>query len=103
MNYLRGNLQVVNGWHADASWEAYILINNEFCKIEESATADIALYKAFLKVTDSSAPSIIRIIGNATNIENIEGNETAVKFFQNGTMYILRDGVTYDMTGRAVK
>jgi len=39
----------------------------------------------------------------ATDIYTVEASETAIKFIQNGKLYILRDGVTYDATGRVVK
>ena len=40
---------------------------------------------------------------NGTNIENIEANEKTIKFFKDGQLFILKSGVVYDMTGRAVK
>ena len=49
---------------------------------------------------------MIRIVGeenNATNIENIQFDEKAVKFMENGQIYILREGVVYDALGRTVK
>ncbi len=56
----------------------------------------------------SQAPGV-RIVeialneNNATDIQNIEGCEKAVKFFQNGNLYILRDGVVYDAMGKMVR
>lgn len=52
------------------------------------------------------APSIRFVIeneNNTTGIEEIETSDKAVKFFENGQLFIQRDGVVYDMTGRAVK
>ena len=40
---------------------------------------------------------------NATNIENIKVNEKAIKFFENGQLYIKRDGVIYDVMGRIIR
>ena len=50
----------------------------------------------------TSAPEL-RIIENATNIESIEANETAVKFIENGQLFIKKNGVVYDATGREVR
>lgn len=62
-------------------------------------------HKAFLAVpTGSEAPERILFINNdATNINNIEGQEQAVKFIQNGQMFIKKNGVTYDALGRVVR
>ena len=59
-----------------------------------------------LGFNSTGAPSAFRLVdeeNNATNIENVEANETAVKFFENGQIYILRDGITYDALGRKVR
>ena len=39
----------------------------------------------------------------ATNINNVEGQEQAVKFIQNGQMFIKKNGVVYDMMGHIVR
>lgn len=60
--------------------------------------------KAYLVIAANSAP--VRIIfaeDNATNIWNVKGSEKAVKFIENGKLFILREGVVYDATGRMVK
>lgn len=49
------------------------------------------------------APTAFREESNTTLVENIEASEKAVKFFDNGQLFILRNGVVYDATGRAVK
>ncbi len=67
----------------------------------------IPAHKAYLDLTSGGgAPSAIRVVeenNNATSIEDIEEAEKAVKFFENGQIYILRDGITYDVMGRIVK
>ena len=40
---------------------------------------------------------------NATGVENIEANEQAVKFIENGKLYIRKNGVVYDATGAIVR
>jgi len=63
--------------------------------------------KAYLTYSGSGpAPSMIRIedeVEVITNIENIEANEKAVKFIENGRILILRDGITYDALGRKIR
>ena len=66
-------------------------------------------HKAYLalkqNVFDSEflAPAILFNGNNATNIENVESQEKAVKFIQNGQLYIQKNGVVYDAMGRVVK
>ena len=40
---------------------------------------------------------------NTTDFDVIEASDKAVKFFQNGEIRILRNGVIYDTTGRAIR
>ena len=82
----------------------FILMDNEFHLLAEEATADVAQYKAYISLVKNPSPaSVLRIIANATNIEGIEGNETAVKFIQNGQLFIRKNGVVYDATGAVVR
>ena len=69
-------------------------------------------HKAFLAVPEvtyqenflTPAPSRIMFNeNNATNIQNIEGQEKAVKFIENGQIFIRKDGVVYDAMGRVVR
>ena len=65
----------------------------------------IPALKAYISVP-ASAPSVIRIIegeNNATDINNIEANEEAVKFMENGKLYIKKNGVIYNVVGAVVK
>lgn len=71
----------------------------------------IPVGKAYLETTSAltpavGAPAIIRIIdeeNNATSIERLDGKTDAIKFIENGQIYILREGVVYDALGRIVK
>ena len=67
----------------------------------------IPLNKAYLNFDGlTPAPGAIRIEyaeNNATNIQNVEANDKAVKFIENGQLYILRDGVVYDAMGKTVR
>ena len=69
--------------------------------------AKLPANKAFFELdAQVSAPSVIRIVdeeNGATDIKAVEGNDNTVKFFNNGMLYIKRDGVTYDLMGRIVK
>jgi len=71
-------------------------------------TLTIPAGKAYLDLHDVTgfAPSVIRIVdeeSGATNIEAIEASEDAVKFIQNGKLYIKKNNVVYDMMGAIVK
>lgn len=64
----------------------------------------IPAHKAYISIP-SNAPAI-RIIfaeNGATGINELEGAEKAVKFIENGKLYIQKDGVVYDATGAKVK
>ena len=81
--------------------------NNNFVKF----TGTVPANKAYLIYNEAGggslgAPSIhmeIDEVGNATDIQNIEACDKAVKFFENGQMLILREGVVYDAIGRIVR
>lgn len=64
--------------------------------------------KAYLDLTGVSlaAPEAFRLVdeeNNATNIEQVKGNDNVVKFVENGQLLIKRDGVVYDAMGRIVR
>lgn len=69
--------------------------------------AIVPVGKAYLELPGSApAPSIIRIVdeeNGATNLESIEAFDEAVKFIQNGKLYIKKNGVVYDMLGTVVR
>lgn len=88
----------------------YVMVSNggvaEFqCLAEHGAT--IPAGKAYLDLTSlGGAPDRMRIVeaeNGATDIKNIEANEKAVKFIENGRILILRDGITYDALGRVIR
>ena len=62
-------------------------------------------HKAYLKLPKTAgAPSRILFNENdVTNIENVEASEKAVKFIENGKLYIQKDGVVYDAMGKTVR
>lgn len=63
-------------------------------------------HKAYLKYGASSAPAAFYLFNgenNATWLDNLEGVEGTVKFLHEGNIYILRDGIIYDATGRKVR
>ena len=74
-----------------------------------TGSGNLAAGKAYLQTTINAvagAPSIIRIVDeeeNATVIENIESSNQAVKFFENGQIFIRKDGVVYDTMGRVIR
>ena len=62
-------------------------------------------HKAYLKLPKTAgAPSRILFNENdVTNIQNVEASERAVKFIENGKLYIQKDGVVYDAMGKTVR
>ena len=89
-----------------AALGAYILSENEFHLVAADNVATVSSTRAYVKVTDPNAAPALRIVeaGNeATDIRNIEGNETAVKFIENGKLFIKKNGVVYDAVGTVVK
>ncbi len=65
----------------------------------------IPAHKAYLEI-ESENPAPLRVIfaeNNATAIDNIEGADDAVKFVENGVLYIRRNGVVYTTTGQVVR
>lgn len=90
-----------------AAYEAYVLMDNVLRKVEGEGEVTVASTKAYFKLPASAtAPAALRIVeaeNGATAMENLEANEVAVKFVENGKLYILREGVVYDMTGKVVR
>ena len=63
-------------------------------------------HKAYLVLNELPAGAPSRILfneNNATDIKSVEGNENAVKFIENGKLYIQKDGVVYDAMGKTVR
>ncbi len=87
----------------------YVLVNNDGAQFQslEDQGATVGVGKAYLDLTGLSlAPGALRIVveeDNATAIESIEANEEIVKFFENGNIYIMRNGIVYDAVGRVVR
>ncbi len=89
----------------------YVLVNNgsgtAVFKNLSAHGATIPAGKAYLDMGATPAPAVIRLVDDetgATNIWNVEETaDKAVKFIENGKLYILRDGITYDALGRVVR
>ena len=68
---------------------------------------ELPAHKAYLVVDNPSlAPSAFFLIDenqNATWLNSLEGVEGIVKFLHEGNIYILRDSIIYDATGRKVR
>ena len=80
--------------------------NNTLYYPEEDMT--IGACRAYFELNGSAqAPERIVLNFNdengATGIENLREDGKAVKFLENGILYILRDGVVYDTLGNKVK
>ena len=96
---------------AEANKTKYVLgaVNDVATFLKINATpATVPVGKAYLEFDEeiASAPSALRLVdeeNNATNIENINDNNQAVKFIENGQLLIRKDGVVYDTMGRVIR
>jgi len=90
----------------------YVLVHNsdhsEFQKLD-AYDVTIPANKAYLHLPvalPSSAPDHLRIVfeeNGATNINAIDATEEAIKFIENGKLYIKKNNVVYDALGRVVR
>ena len=97
-------------YNDEPTWKNIFVLQDDdmFHQVIAGGSATITSTRAYLHIAgDELVPNLsapgIRIIENATNIENIEGNETAVKFIENGKLFIKKNGVVYDAVGAVVK
>lgn len=63
-------------------------------------------HKAYLKLGASQAPQRFYLFhgeNNTTDILNVKSADETEKFIENGKLFIRRDGVIYDATGRRVR
>jgi len=102
-NELVGVLEPV---YAEGSYYVLATLDNDgITKFHPCPGVEIPANKAFIIIDDvNNAP--VRIVfaeNGATNIEQLDGSEKAVKFFENGNLFFLRNGVVYDATGRVVR
>ena len=82
----------------------YYYINADKFHLANSGTLQSG--KAYLKITSTGAPSLIRIVdeeNTATNIKSVDAVEEGIKFIQNGQLFIKKNGVVYDMLGHKVQ
>lgn len=94
---------------SDETYDCYVLANQNnvlgFYKLETGKV--VAADKAYLRLNAGiHAPSVIRFVdeeNNATDISNVDASEEAVKFIQDGKLFIKKNGVVYDMMGTIVK
>lgn len=76
------------------------------CTFATFTGSTLGAFKAYVPKGSVSAPNIRFIVeeeNGATSINDILDADNIVKFLENGQLYIKRDGVIYDATGRAVR
>ena len=96
---------------AESGKTKYVLsvVNSQAAfKLISTDSPEVPTGNAYLQFDEEIelAPSIIRIVdeeNNATNLSNIETADEAVKFIQNGQLFIKRNGVVYDAMGHAIR
>lgn len=103
------------GKFVDASIDAtngtsYIIRDNKVWKVVTGGSGVTCsanrAYLDFSGMDPVSAPGVRELPmapENVTDIQSIEGKEVAVKFIKDGKLFIQKNGVVYDMTGRIVK
>lgn len=104
-NLLRGT---PNGKTVAAEDNAYVFAKQgEYYGFYKMTTGNVPAGKAYLEYpVVEGAPSALRFVveeNNATNLNNIDASEEAVKFIQDGKLYIKRNGVVYDAMGHAIR
>lgn len=86
---------------------AYVLSTFEdgtkFNPCDANTTIFIPIHKAYLVIEGAPSQAPIRIIENATGIMNVNDVENAVKYIENGKLFIKKNGVVYDVMGTVVK
>lgn len=99
-----------NGLDISGETDTYYVLAKDgddavFALVDNATYKVIPANKAYVSVAAGSAPSlrIIEANNGATNIMNVDDVENAVKFIENGKLYIKKNGVTYDVVGAVVK
>lgn len=99
-------------YHYIFAWDKTNLSSVGFYYLEADHT--LAANKAYLETTENYTPQqaqggapMLRLDfgeeNNTTSVEAIEQTAPCKKWMENGQLYILRDGVTYDIMGRIIK
>ena len=100
-----GLVGVLTATAAPTNAYAIATIEGGVTKFHPCAGIEVPANKAYMIITGQNAPSlrIIEANNGATNIMNVDDVENAVKFIENGKLYIKKNGVTYDVVGAVVK
>ena len=95
-------------YHYIFAWDKTNLSSVGFYYLTEDHT--LAANKAYLETTENYTPHQAPMLrldfgeeNNTTGVETIEQTAPCKKWLENGQLYILRDGVTYDIMGRIIK
>lgn len=90
------------------AWDKTKLSSVGFYYLEADHT--LAANRAYLETTENYTPQQAPMLrldfgeeNNTTSVEGIEQTAPCKKWMENGQLYILRDGVTYDIMGRIIK
>ncbi len=90
----------------------YIITGNEVREVptmEEGHSVTCPQYRAYIDLSNVSSPAPGRYVEipfaptTATDIQSLDQTDDIVKFFQNGQLFIKKDGIIYDVLGRIVK
>lgn len=84
-------------------------LRNTFNLVEhpEMLGAEVLIYgslEAYFKLPGIKSPTSIEVLSNsATSIDNVVLNQNITKFFENGQLIIIKDGVKFNAQGQVVK
>lgn len=88
----------------DGTTPDYILYSDGL--FYQIGSGTVATDKAYLHLDSAPGAAGLRILleeENATNIESIEATDKAVKFIENGKLYIKKNNIVYDAMGRVIR
>lgn len=88
----------------DASKQHFCMATlNGLCAFYEYLGATVPANKAYLEIGATAAPRRIRmVVDQATGVESAPQAATCTKFVRDGQLYLLRDGVVYNMQGQII-
>ncbi len=96
------------GSSPSAYGEKYIMVLHKVdqCFVSYTGNAMIPANKAFFTITPYGQVPSIRIVEEpavVTALDNCAQEAKSVKILRDGQLYIIRDGITYDLMGRTIR
>lgn len=97
----------VNSTYVLATGDATSCTFRKYTNASGEGNVTLGANKAYILASDVASAPMIRFSiedeNNATDVHSIDAHETAVKFINNGKLFIRKNGVVYDATGCVVR